>query len=38
MVHSTDIVELELKSKKFKLAVKKREALEVPPPPPQVRG
>ncbi|KFM25998.1 Biotin carboxyl carrier protein of acetyl-CoA carboxylase, chloroplastic [Auxenochlorella protothecoides] len=29
MVHSTDIVELELNSKKFKLTVKKREALEV---------
>ena len=28
MVHSTDIVELELNSKKFKLSVKKKEALE----------
>ncbi len=31
MVHDTDIVELELKSKKFSLAVRKREALEPPP-------
>lgn len=28
MVHDTDIVELELKSKKFSLAVRKKEALE----------
>lgn len=28
MVHDTDIVELELKSKKFSLSVKKKEALE----------
>lgn len=32
MVHDTDIVELELKSKKFSLAVRKREALETPEP------
>lgn len=32
MVHSTDIVELELNSKKFKLSVKKKEALEQPEP------
>ncbi|KAK2080045.1 hypothetical protein QBZ16_002441 [Prototheca wickerhamii] len=32
MVHSTDIVELELNSKKFKLTVKKKEALEVAEP------
>lgn len=36
MVHDTDIVELELKSKKFSLAVRKREALEPPPAPVQV--
>eukprot|EP00891_Asterochloris_glomerata_P000406 jgi/Astpho2/406/Aster-03456 len=41
MVHSTDIVELELKSKKFSLSVKKKEALEQPEPvyaqaPPQM--
>ena len=28
MVHDTDIVELELKSKRFSLAVRKKEALE----------
>ncbi len=28
MVHDTDIVELELKSKKFSLSVRKKEALE----------
>ena len=39
MVHSTDIVELELKSKKFSLSVKKKEALEQPEPVyAQVRG
>jgi len=32
MVHSTDIVELELNSKKFKLSVKKKEALEAKEP------
>lgn len=32
MVHSTDIVEFELRSKKFSLAVRKKEALEVPEP------
>jgi acetyl-CoA carboxylase biotin carboxyl carrier protein len=32
MVHDTDIVELSLNSKKFKLSVKKKEALEVPEP------
>jgi acetyl-CoA carboxylase biotin carboxyl carrier protein len=32
MVHTTDIVELELNSKKFKLSVKKREALEAAEP------
>jgi biotin carboxyl carrier protein len=32
MVHSTDIVELELNSKKFKLSVKKKEALEASEP------
>eukprot|EP00887_Chlorella_sp_A99_P001886 scaffold18.g1886.t1 len=32
MVHSTDIVELELNSKKFKLSVKKKEALEAAEP------
>lgn len=32
MVHATDIVELELNSKKFKLSVKKREALEAAEP------
>lgn len=32
MVHSTDIVELELNAKKFKLSVKKKEALETPEP------
>lgn len=36
MVHDTDIVELELKSKKFSLAVRKREALAPPPAPVQV--
>lgn len=30
MVHDTDIVELELKSKRFSLAVRKKEALESP--------
>jgi acetyl-CoA carboxylase biotin carboxyl carrier protein len=34
MVHTTDIVELELNSKKFKLSVKKKEALE--PAEPQI--
>lgn len=29
MVHDTDIVELELRSKRFSLAVRKKEALEV---------
>ena len=39
MVHSTDIVELELKSKKFSLSVKKKEAVEQPEPVyAQVRG
>ncbi|KAI7837275.1 hypothetical protein COHA_008889 [Chlorella ohadii] len=32
MVHSTDIVELELNSKRFKLSVKKKEALEAAEP------
>ena len=32
MVHDTDIVELELKSKKFSLAVRKKEALKQPEP------
>lgn len=32
MVHDTDIVELELKSKRFSLAVRKKEALEVAEP------
>jgi acetyl-CoA carboxylase biotin carboxyl carrier protein len=32
MVHSTDIVELELSSKKFSLTVRKKEALEQPEP------
>lgn len=32
MVHATDIVELELNSKKFKLSVKKKEALEAAEP------
>ena len=32
MVHDTDIVELELKSKKFSLSMKKKEALEKPEP------
>lgn len=32
MVHDTDIVELELKSKRFSLAVRKKEALELPEP------
>ncbi|KAK9846390.1 hypothetical protein WJX81_002764 [Elliptochloris bilobata] len=32
MVHDTDIVELELKSKRFSLAVRKKEALESPEP------
>ncbi|EFN58349.1 hypothetical protein CHLNCDRAFT_142410 [Chlorella variabilis] len=32
MVHSTDIVELELNSKKFRLSVKKKEALEAAEP------
>ena len=36
MVHDTDIVELELKSKKFSLAVRKKEALETPEPTYQV--
>lgn len=38
MVHETDIVEMELKSKKFSLAVRKKEAIEPPEPvfaPPQ---
>ena len=30
MVHDTDIVELELKSKRFSLSVKKKEALKQP--------
>jgi len=34
MVHDTDIVELELKSKRFSLAVRKKEALESPEPAP----
>ena len=37
MVHDTDIVELELKSKKFSLAVRKKEALKQPEPLYQVR-
>jgi len=32
MVHDTDIVELELRSKRFTLAVRKKEAIEVPEP------
>lgn len=36
MVHDTDIVELELKSKKFSLAVRKKEALEKAEPVYQV--
>lgn len=32
MVHDTDIVELELKSKRFSLAVRKKEALEAAEP------
>lgn len=36
MVHDTDIVELELKSKKFSLAVRKKEAVETPEPAYQV--
>lgn len=32
MVHDTDIVELEIKSKKFALTVRKKEALQVPEP------
>lgn len=32
MVHSTDIVEFELRSKKFTLAVRKKEALVQPEP------
>ena len=32
MVHETDIVEMELKSKKFTLAVRKKEAIEQPEP------
>lgn len=32
MVHSTDIVEFELRSKKFSLAVRKKEALVQPEP------
>ena len=32
MVHETDIVEMELKSKKFTLAVRKKEAIEPPEP------
>ena len=32
MVHSTDIVELELSSNKFSLSVRKKEALEQPEP------
>lgn len=34
MVHDTDIVELELKSKRFSLAVRKKEALESSEPAP----
>jgi acetyl-CoA carboxylase biotin carboxyl carrier protein len=36
MVHETDIVELQLNSKKFKLSVKKKEALEAAEPQPQI--
>ncbi len=36
MVNTTDIVELELKSKRFSLAMRKKEAIAVPEPP-QVR-
>lgn len=32
MVHSTDIVEFELRSKKFSLAVRKKEAVVQPEP------
>ena len=32
MVHETDIVEMELKSKKFSLNVRKKEAIEPPEP------
>ena len=32
MVHSTDIVEFELRSKKFSLAVRKKEAVAQPEP------
>jgi hypothetical protein len=38
MVHDTDIVELELKSKKFSLSVRKKEALEKPEPVYQMVG
>ena len=37
MVNTTDIVELELKSKRFSLAMRKKEAIAVPEPP-QVRA
>ena len=37
MVHDTDIVELELKSKRFSLSVKKKEALKAAEPMVQVR-
>ena len=33
MVNATDIVELELKSKRFSLAMRKKEAIAVPEPP-----
>jgi hypothetical protein len=33
MVNTTDIVELELKSKRFSLAMRKKEAIAVPEPP-----
>lgn len=36
MVHSTDIIELELKSKKYTLSLKKKEALHVAQPVVQV--
>ena len=38
MVHDTDIVELELKSKKFSLAVRKKEAIEPAEAPAPVRA
>lgn len=38
MVHDTDIVELELKSKKFSISLRKKEALATPEPIYQMVG